>query len=152
MGVVREESRSARGRLPQAMFLQMACEKLCKAHLIVSGSAPEDLQSSHAYVTKHLPNVFKNQLSRRGASPKNPRGLLTQIRHLAHEIEILNPAVDRDRQRPDNCEYPWRAGAEVKSPLSWTFDTLRLCRVNHGPTFLKMLRRAIDKIRADLES
>ncbi len=29
------------------LFLQMACEKLCKAHLIRGGTPPESLQASH---------------------------------------------------------------------------------------------------------
>jgi hypothetical protein len=38
-------------------FLQMACEKLCKASLIKAGADPEDLQASHAYIAKHLPII-----------------------------------------------------------------------------------------------
>ena len=36
-------------------FLQMACEKLCKAYLCASGTDPHRLQSSHAYIAKPLP-------------------------------------------------------------------------------------------------
>ncbi|MGH7139873.1 MAG: hypothetical protein ACREHD_29390 [Pirellulales bacterium] len=36
------------------LFLQMACEKLCKAHLIRSGiHKPEDVQRSHGFIQKH---------------------------------------------------------------------------------------------------
>ncbi len=37
------------------LFLQMACEKLCKARLILGGTPVEVLQSSHGYVAKQLP-------------------------------------------------------------------------------------------------
>ena len=37
------------------LFLQMSCEKLCKAHLIQAGADPYSLQGSHAYITKTLP-------------------------------------------------------------------------------------------------
>jgi hypothetical protein len=42
-------------------FLQMACEKLVKAHRCVTGTPPEDLQSSHAGVAVHLPPVLRQQ-------------------------------------------------------------------------------------------
>lgn len=38
-------------------FLQMACEKLVKAHLCGEGSNPIGLQTSHAYVASALPVV-----------------------------------------------------------------------------------------------
>ena len=44
------------------LFLQMACEKLCKAHLILGGTPPINLQSSHGYVAKPLPVVIRDQL------------------------------------------------------------------------------------------
>jgi len=39
------------------LFLQMACEKLTKAHLCKAGSDPTKLQSSHAYIAKNLPTM-----------------------------------------------------------------------------------------------
>src|SRR5688500_12452938 len=39
------------------LFLQMACEKLCKAHLILAGSNRELLQTSHGYVAGPLPTT-----------------------------------------------------------------------------------------------
>jgi hypothetical protein len=65
----------------QLLFLQMACEKLCKAHLIQGGTPTEAL----------------------------------------------------------------------RSPLNWNFHPLRLCNVPAGRTFLKLLRRAIDRIITELE-
>jgi len=78
------------------------------------------------------------------------RGVLTLIRHLAGEIEVLNPAVRRDGHRPDNCEYPWEYGDQVISPLDWTFQPLHLVTVRGGPTFVKLLRGAIDRIIGEL--
>ena len=42
-------------------FLQMACEKLVKAHLCSEGSDPANLQASHAYVARTLPVVLRQQ-------------------------------------------------------------------------------------------
>ncbi len=41
------------------LFLQMACEKLCKARLIDDGTPPEALQTSHGYVANPLPLVIR---------------------------------------------------------------------------------------------
>lgn len=45
------------------LFLQMACEKICKAHLITKGTPPEKLQSSHGYIGKPLPTVIKQEIA-----------------------------------------------------------------------------------------
>ena len=42
-------------------FLQMACEKLVKAHLCFEKADPSGLQTSHAYVTRTLPVVLRQQ-------------------------------------------------------------------------------------------
>jgi hypothetical protein len=41
-------------------FLQMACEKLVKAHLCGEGTDPSTLQMSHAYVAGTLPVVLRH--------------------------------------------------------------------------------------------
>ncbi len=129
----------------------MACEKLCKAHLVQGGTAPGSLQSSHGYIANPLPIVIKQQILSTGLSLKKTRSVLTLVRHLAEEIEVLSPAVRRDGQRPDNCEYPWWDGKEIRSPLDWTFHPLRLIAVRGGPTFLKLVRGAIDRIINEIE-
>ena len=60
---------------------------------------------------------------------------------------MLNPSVDRDGRRPDNCEYPWEDGAEVlHSPLDWAFAPEALLRDHFGPAFATVLGLAIDRI------
>ena len=44
------------------LFLQMACEQLCKAHLIKGGTSPEALQTSHGYVANPLPVIIRQQI------------------------------------------------------------------------------------------
>jgi len=41
------------------LFLQMTCEKLCKARLILGGTPPEALQTSHGYVANPLHVVIR---------------------------------------------------------------------------------------------
>lgn len=129
-------------------FLQMACEKLCKAYLIQAGARPEDLRASHGYIANPLPVIIRQQIIDMGRDPRRMQGVLTQVRYLAEEVEVLSPAVARDGRRPDNCEYPWHAGDDVISPLKWTFNPSRLCTAPAGRTFLKLLREAINRILA----
>jgi len=129
------------------MFLQMACEKLCKAHLIGGGSLPSDLQTSHAYIAGPLPIVIRDQIIFQRQNLKGMGGIMALIRHLANEIEVLNPAVDRGGQRPDNCEYPWEDGqAALHSPLDSAFSPTQLLLAPAGRTFLKLLRGAISRL------
>jgi hypothetical protein len=134
------------------LFLQMACEKLCKARLIEAGTPPEAVQTSHGYVANPLPVVIRAQLEFIGQDLRAKAGLLTFTRHIAAEIEITNPAVDRNGQRPDNCEYPWEDRAQnLHSPLDWAFSPLQLLLGPFGPTFVKVLGLAIDRALEELQ-
>jgi hypothetical protein len=131
----------------QMLFLQMACEKLCKAHLIQGGTPPGTLLDSHGYVANPLPVVIRQQLLFLGQNPARMGGLFVFTRHIANEIEVLNPAVRRNGQRPDNCEYPWEDGRQVlHSPLDWSFSPSLLLTRQHGRTFLKLVRSAINRL------
>jgi len=127
------------------LFLQLACEKLCNAYLIQSGTAPEVLRRSHGYVAKPPRVVIRHQIVFMRQNLDSMRGVLTQVRHLANEIEILNPAERRDDKRPDNCEYPWESGEDnIISPLDWSFHPTRLVTAPAGRTFLKLVREALN--------
>lgn len=133
------------------LFLQMACEKLCKARLVEGGTPPQVLQRSHGYVANPLPSVIRAQLEFLGQDLRSKAGLLRFTRHIAAEIEVTNPAVDRNGQRPDNCEYPWEDDAHnLHCPLDWAFSPLQLLRGPLGPTFVKVLRLAIDRAVEEL--
>ncbi|HET6879168.1 MAG TPA: hypothetical protein VFI31_03370 [Pirellulales bacterium] len=128
------------------LFLQMACEKLCKAYVLRAGvHKPDDVQTSHGFIQKHLPVIMRQEIANSRRFPRNPRPLLSKIRQLCGEIEILNPSMKRGNHRPDNCEYPWEVGKKVVSPLDHTFIVTQLLMMNVGITFLKLLRRAIDQ-------
>src|SRR5690348_2386737 len=57
-------------RCQKLHFLQMACEKLAKAHLLRAGSALSDLETSHAYIAKHLPLIVWNQMLLNGENER----------------------------------------------------------------------------------
>jgi hypothetical protein len=129
------------------LFLQMTCEKLCKAHLIRGGASPDSFQTSHGFVARPLPNIIRERLIALRKDLRRMGPVMRDVRHLAKEIEVLNPAIRRDGRRPDNCEYPWEDGNEIlHSPLDWTFHPVQLLTAPAGRIFLKLLRLAIDNL------
>lgn len=130
------------------LFLQMACEKLTKASLCQNQTDPTHLQSSHVYTRKNLPRIVESQLLASGRKPNQIRNLMNHVRHIAMEIELLAPAVKRDGQRPDNCEYPWEdAHGHLHSPLDVSFAVTKLvAEATAGRTFLKAVSAAINRL------
>ena len=134
------------------VHLQMACEKLCKAHLIQAGSDAMKLQGSHGYVASQLPVIVRQQLIKRNTSVAATQSNLRSARQLAQEIELLSPQQDRGGQRPDNCEYPWEDGTgRVLSPLDWSFPSVNLLLLPNGRNFLRLIRHAIDDLVEELQ-
>jgi hypothetical protein len=129
------------------LFLQMASEKLVKAHLCNSGSDPGTLQASHAYVAGTLPRVLHNEAAFINPNRKQAREVLRQAKHLAREIDVLAPAVRRGGQRPDNCEYPWEDQlGNLRVPLDWSFSPAQLLLRPAGIAFLRLVRSAINRL------
>jgi hypothetical protein len=128
-------------------FLQMACEKLAKAHLCTRGTAPASLQGSHAYISKTLPVVIRQEMIALNFRGKSAKSLATIANHIAQEIEVLAPSVRRGAQRPDNCEYPWEdADGCIHAPLSWTFSSAQLIAQPAGRSVLKLVQSAIERL------
>jgi hypothetical protein len=129
------------------MLLQMACEKLCKAHIYRGGSdIPDDAQTSHAHVSKRLPQVLREEMRRLGCSAETVNRQVSQQRLIAREIELLNPAVKDGGRRLDNCEYPWQEQYLVRSPLDYSFPIEDLFRSRpHGPSILKLIKTAFER-------
>jgi hypothetical protein len=126
-------------------FLQMACEKLAKAHLLDFGTkALEDLRSTHAVVAKHLPIIIDEYYRRQTKRHMGPH-LFGRIRSVAREIELLAPTVDDGGRQPANCEYPWTdpAGSRVFVPAEYAFRSLDLAGDPALRLILKILPMAI---------
>lgn len=126
-------------------FLQMACEKLCKAHLLRAGARPDDVRRSHAHIAGQLPTIFNQYYAEAIVSrSKIPSHVMQSVRKLAREIELLAPAVDDGGGRPDNCEYPWlNSSGHVTTPRTYAFPCQDLLQQNVGTTLLKVLRSAL---------
>ncbi|MFO0810859.1 MAG: hypothetical protein U0746_19700 [Gemmataceae bacterium] len=146
-----ERLRRAKG-VPEChclLFLQMACEKLTKAHLCRAGTPPALLQTSHAYTAKNLPVIVRQQVGFSALSRRSAGWVNAKVKPLAREIELLAPAVSaaatgpttastRGPTRPASCGCRW---------------TGRSCRRNCSPraggrVFLKLIRDAIDRFLA----
>ena len=128
-------------------FLQMACEKISKAHRCLGGANPEALRHSHGFAAKVLPQIAR-ELLRRSAFAADlgvaPRGLEAMVRQLARDVDLLAPAVDDDGRRPDNCEYPWEddgalftcrpsTGSGLSGPCTGTVLAPRFSRSSPPP-------------------
>ena len=132
------------------LFLQMACEKLCKARLVEGGTPSEALQRSHGYVANPLPSVIRTQLEFLGQDLRSKAGLLKFTRHIAAEIEVANPAVDRNGQHQITASTPGRTTHNTFiAPLTGRFPRSSDCALL-GPTFVKVLRRPIARAVEEL--
>ena len=128
------------------IFLQMACEKLVKAHLCAANADPALLQTSHDFTAGTLPVVLRQHAVVINYSGPAARETLRHAKLLAQEIEVLAPAVNRNGQRADNCEYPWEdAGGTLHVPLDWTFYPSQLLVQRAGMRAIKLIGGAIDR-------
>lgn len=123
-------------------FLQMACEKLCKASMISTGSDPAAIQRSHAAIAKHLPTIVRLYMSLEAGRLPRDNWIIEAIRPLARKIEPLSPAVKGGGRSPQNCEYPWvAADGTIRTPADHHFEFSILFE-KAGVTLLKIMRRA----------
>lgn len=131
----------------QLHFLQMACEKLCKAYLCGQGVGPETLRSSHAYVSGTLPIIARQQFAMQSRKAQADRTwVIRAIRVLARKIELLAPAVDYAGRYPANCEYPWVGPDGVlRVPAEYNF-AIDLLHERAGRHLLKVLQTAAEEL------
>jgi hypothetical protein len=130
----------------QLHFLQMACEKLCKAYLCGQGVPPETLRRSHAYISGPLPMIAGQQFALRSKGRNDHAWVIQAIRALARKIELLAPAVDDASRHPANCEYPWRGpDGAIRAPCEHNFE-VNLLHEKAGYHLLKVLSIAAEEL------
>jgi len=138
----------ANPRLPpchQLHALQMAFEKLAKAHLIDAGSDPCDVQSSHAYIAKVVPLIVREMLARTPGAGRET-WVVYAIRDLCRKIELLSPAVTAGGTAPSNVEYPRRLpSGQIAAPADHDFG-LDLLFAKAGVTMLKVARARANEL------
>lgn len=131
----------------QLHFLQMACEKVCKAYLCGQGTNPEKLRTSHAFIAGPLPVIVREQFARERRQRQTDRSwVIEAVRTLARKIELLAPAVDAGGTHPANCEYPWLApDGLVSVPAEHNFG-INLLYEPAGAFLIKALQTAMDDL------
>jgi len=131
----------------QLHFLQMACEKVCKAYLCGQGTDPQTLQTSHAYISGPLPLIARQQFARQAQQGHADRSwMIAAIRALSRRIELLAPAVKGGGAYPANCEYPWQTNdGRIIAPMEYNFQ-LDLLHEKAGRHLLKVLYSACDDL------
>lgn len=117
-------------------FLQMAAEKACKAHLAMA-NGHENVRKTHAYVARNLPIIARHFYALSNNNNQLAQWEISEIRRLAHEIEVLAPACDGGDVREDNSEYPWvDSRGRVQTPCEYGFPG-----INDGDrTILRLIR------------
>ena len=127
----------------------MALEKAAKAHLIATGVDPMAVQSSHAYIAKHIPRMVALELGR--ARGRDSKWVMLAIRTLARRIELLHAQVDDGGAAPANCEYPWQnAAGEVTAPADYDFG-LNLQAEKAALTMIKTVRARVMALASEAE-
>ncbi len=128
-------------------FLQMACEKACKAYLCGHGVDPTILQRSHAFIARPLATIARRKLKQFGY--RHQSWALSALRALARRIELLAPAADAGGTVPANCEYPWiDASGRVRTPAEHDFG-LDPRRERAGLILMKLLHSLLDDLLAE---
>jgi hypothetical protein len=132
-------------------FLQMACEKVAKAHRCWGGADPANLQTSHLGVAKVIPIIARQLYARRvlGDQVSHAKAM-SAIHHLARQVELLAPSIDDGGRRPENCEYPWEdERGDLRIPAVHDFSELSRLPMHHaGGTFLKVIATAVEELAA----
>ncbi len=111
-------------------FLQMACEKGCKAYLLGNARTIEEIHRftrSHEYVMGTLPVLLKRHAAFEAF--KFTRYDEWFVKEISQHIHFACPAIGADllRDRFDNCEYPWLDRTDrVQSPLDHRFAALKM--------------------------
>ena len=140
----------AQGRVAECErlhHLQMACEKLCKAHMMKDGRQNFNWRS-HKCIAKTLPIIVRDIASRttdRGTKSNVVSHLLQIARALSPHIESLAPTSDA--QTP-NAEYPWQdqSGAVVV-PAEYDFSEFAALRTPRGAQLIKLLQHAAQTLK-----
>jgi len=110
-------------------FLQMAAEKVCKAHLTLA-NGHENVRRTHAYIEK-------NTIARLVYGNSIAQWETREIKRIAGEIQVLAPACDADGARPDNSEYPWQDGhGNVRTPCEYKFPNID----DESRTIIRLIR------------
>lgn len=126
-------------------YLQMACEKIAKAHLFRdTGTAEKKLRTRHVAFASFVKAFFISPAMRSRYVGKDAQllGISVRANQIAREIERLAPVVDEEKS-PGNAEYPWQSNGGIIVPCQYEFPNLSVLRNDAGINFLKTVKEAI---------
>jgi len=119
-------------------YLQMATEKLSKALLVAGDTKLENLTGTHAAFVNFIRIICNNRKLKNILGMKRSQQMahFNQLLPLAHEIELLAPAL---AQNGPNPEYPWKdASGNVLAPTDHPFRLIQqLQKTRQGIQLLK---------------
>ncbi|MGH7456911.1 MAG: hypothetical protein ACRENG_36510 [bacterium] len=122
----------------QLHYLQMATEKLSKALLIADDTELESMMGSHAAFVKFFRVIANNRKLQKalGMNKSQQRARFKTLFPLAHEVELLAPAL---AQHGPNPEYPWKdASRNILAPADYSFPLLK--RLQQSPQGTQLLK------------
>jgi hypothetical protein len=127
-------------------YLQMACEKICKAYLCGRGVDPALLRKGHGFVAGPLPIIVREQIAEDSKKLQRSTWLIISVTKLCKQIELLAPSMDDGGRMPANCEYPWQdSRGRVITPAEHNFR-FDLLDAPAGRQLLRSLRRAAQNL------
>lgn len=136
-------------------LLQMAIEKLIKAHLYLEDNNPDRLQSKHDVIAKHLPNIFRTLYARRQSPDRKPdrrrtATLMVNVRKIAYKIAKLHPKNDGGICQFPNCEYPWKnPSGIILVPAEYSFVEFTITRENWWMDFVKIVKAEMARLASE---
>jgi hypothetical protein len=124
-------------------FLQMAAEKICKAHLI-DANGYDAMKHVHCVVAKHLPIIIRQLLIQQSQKDSAIQQRVKFAKHLGAEIDILSPSCKAAGAREENSEYPWSwADFSIGIPCKFSFPNIDESDREFVP-LIKLLRVAAE--------
>jgi hypothetical protein len=131
-------------------YLQMTAEKISKAYLWRSGTAPP---MSHVGLMPFLQALLSRGLGRKERQriarvfdymrPQDMAAWVKQVSPLAHQLQNLTPDL---AQVGPNTEYPWPHDNPTHCPALHSFDLWsRLRDSEPGRRLVKFINRAIER-------
>lgn len=133
-------------RCEELHFLQMACEKLCKAHELKDGK--EGIKrKTHQCIRKVLPSVIRQSLWPSGKIPKQQKGEFGQLVQLAGTLAPLIESLAPLKDGVPNSEYPWQEkDGRIRIPAEHDFHALAALLAPDGIKLVKALKNATQQI------
>ena len=129
-------------------FLQMATEKIAKAHLWRSGHAPPKKHAVFVLFMRLLGQQIKNDHRARIAKLfafsrfEDFQNWLFSVIPIAYALQQVTPDLSNDGPNP---EYPWPHGKPLFAPAHHDFDVWTQLKTGQGRHLMRFVEIAIER-------